>query len=550
MEVMATVGRRNVTGYSVDENATPLDASSTEGGVGQISFAVPEDADDTLLLYDEEIQLDDDFRGTTSGVITALKLKDGIVTVTADGRLGALVGETRASPITGTFEAVARYYLELGALNDEAVYFEPSVAVIPVTAQGWFGDAWLHLKQLATANGVEISFVSNKVVFRPAHSFVTSIRHKTDFEESMEKGDAAQYVEVEYYDNQWKEGELVYPRTVEEIASETVYQVEAGAVLEDDIQLSVSLESVIQPVCVDDVAVAYDGTYSVYSVRGSDNSLVTPQQWKAAGGKIELSINDDTTSVHIKITASNNQYYGPYRIAGRIKEITDLTTVISGPGVDFDPNAKPEDSEADYASLRIVGTGTHIATKTLTLPTGLAAEGTATGVGVTAQNVFVSSLEDAYRVGVYLASRWIGEEHTVTGTLTQINQRAVSGSILYQSIGAFDTEYAGMTISQFNSQWSGKTIADFNALQRATVEDNFDNQVFGNVCGARFKYNNSMFRITSSTTTNADIQMSAVRDTMIEDFNAAHSGQTIADFNALYAGRTLKQFGRIPLLGG
>lgn len=754
MATLTGVGQRNITGYTVQEDATPLDGSSTEGGVGTISFALPED-DNSLALFGTSVQLSDDFRGMTSGTVTGIGLTGGINSVTADSRLGILVGTTTASPITGSFEAVVRYYLRLGGITD-GVYFDPRVSGVQVTAPGWKDDVWLKLKQLCITYRVEIAVVATNIVFRPARAVTIDVRKKTDFSVNVAKTDAAQNIEVTYYSNEWVDGEVVYPRTPDEVAAAQVYTVEAGAVLEDDIQLSASVASVLQPICVDDVAQDYDGTQSVYSVRASDNSQVTAQDWTSMGGKIELSVNDDTMSVHIKITASSDQYYGPYRIAGRMKEVTDLNTVIVGPGqqadvaatttstssagttktssatktvvqdpvatddypwkkntihtlsplgydyrecVDFvawrlnrdagvkhspwkytlanlrktngnaigwkhdwelhgwktnitpypgciawfgtsagtnghvayvqhvtatevvledynwggthtyhkhtmkrssvdsflanprdkpstttvtttassavkpsgtvtttqtangtttvvsgtpadSPENNPADSETDYNSLRIVGTGAIIDKTVLVLPTGVPAGHTVEQTGVTVENVFVSTLEDAYRVGSYVATRFKGEEQTISGTLTKVNQRAGTGFVIGPLISDFDAEYQGMTIAQFNTQWAGKTLGDFKAAQTAKVIDTSDNQVFGNVAGARFRYKDAMYRITTSTTTNTDVEFSATRDTMIADFNAAHAGKTIADFNAQFAGMTLKQFGRVPLQGG
>jgi surface antigen len=743
----------NLTGYSVQEDATPLDGSSTEGGVGTISFGLPE-TDTSLALFGTDIEVDDDFRGMTSGTITEVSLSNGINTVTADSRLGILVGSATAKPMTGNFEAVARAYLRLGGIVD-GVYFDPRIGGMQVTAPGWNDDVWLKLKQLCIAHRVEIAVVATNIVFRPARSVTLDVRKKTDFTVSVAKTDSARSVEVTRYSNEWVDGEVVYPRNATEIAAAQVYTVEAGAVLEDDITLSASVASVLQPICVDDVAQDYDGTQSVYSVRASDNSQVTAQDWTSLGGKVELSINPDTTSVHIKITASSDQYYGPYRIAGRMKEVVDPNTVIVGPGqqadiaastsstssagtsktssstkttvldpvasndypwakatiktlsplgydyrecVDFvawrlnrdagvkhapwkytwgnlritngnaigwkadwqkhgwkvnitpypgciawfgtsagaqghvayvqhvtatevvledynwggthiyhkhtmkrssvdsfleppsgkpatktvtttgssstktgtvtttttangtttvvsatpddAPENNPADSETDYNSLRIVGTGTIIDKTILVLPTGMAAGHTVADVGVTVENIFVSTVDDAYRVGSYVATRFKGEEQTISGTLTSINQRSGSGTLLGPQISDFDAEYKGMTIAQFNAQWSGKTMADFKATQTAKVIDTADNQVFGNVAGARFKYKDAMYRVTTSTVSNSAIEFSATRDTMIADFNAAHAGKTIADFNTQFAGLSLKQFGRMPLQGG
>lgn len=627
MAQLTSGSKRNITGYSVEEDATPLNLASTEGGVGTIAFALPK-RQEALMLYGTDVELDDDYRGTTSGTVTNVTIENGINNLTADSRLGVLVGNTNARPMSGTFESIVRYYLGLGGIT-EGIYVDPMIRDILIDAPGWSGDGWLNLKQFCIANGAEIALVSNNIVFRPTRTIVLNPRRVVALNETLEKGDIARSVDIAYYNNVWREGVIVYPRTVEETLNATVYQVGAGQVIEDDIQLSVSLASVVQPICVDDVAQNYDGTQSVYSVRGVDNSIITPQIWNAGGGKIELTINDDRTSVHIKITGAADQYYAPYRIAGRMYEAPDLTSIITPPTstVTAVPAAAPKepvapteppapktdptkpskpvkltaaeakqaaleatykkqkaaydkamikynaavkaadaetkrvqaeadylnnlhDNESDYPSLRITGAGVHFDKEVLTLPTGVSVDHTAADTGVTVDCAFVDNIAAAYTVGVAVAQDYTGESHTISATLTQVNQRSGSGAILFYTIADFDIDNAGKTIANFNAAWAGKKISDFNAVQKASVVSNFENQVFGNVCGARFRYGDSMFRILTSKTTQSGIDITATRDTMIEDFNYVHSGQTIADFNALYAGRLLKQFAREPLLGG
>lgn len=617
---------RNITGYSVQEDAVPLDVASTEGGVGTIQLAIA-DASDVLDLYGTDIRLVDNFRGSTVGKITNLERSKGLVNVTAISPLGALVGENNAMPMSGTFQEVAEYYLSLGSVNSP-IEFDDAVAGIEVVAQGWTGDVWLHLKQLCTANGVEVALVSDGIVFRPVRQVVINPRRLVDVTETLASDDLARSIEINYYNNVWMENTLVYPRSIEETAAEQVYTVEAGQVIEDDIQLTASLYSVMQPVCVADVTTNYSGHSSVYSVRAVDNTIVTPTQWAAGGGKIELTINPDTVTVHVKITGSSDQYYAPYRIAGRVYEPDDPTLIVtppestvtaataSRPTEPTAPKPPPEpktnptkatkptkqtaaekayaaaqalykkqqaaynkamakynaaikaadlqdklyqqqadeinalrSAEKDFPSLRIAGTGVWLDKGTLTLPTGVPNTATATDVGVTADSVFVDTVDEAYRNGVYTASQYRGEAHSVSATFTQVNQRSGSGAIQFYTINDFDIDYDGDTIAAFNSQWAGKTFGDFAAQQKSEVITNFENQVFGNVTGARFRWKNAMFRINSAQTADDAIQVTAIRDTLIGDFDYVHSGKTIANFNAEYAGKSLKQFGRVPLGG-
>lgn len=364
LTTLAGTAIRQITGYSVVEDATPLDIADTTAGVGSISFAMPQ-TEDSVHLFSALIELDDSANtGTTAGVVTDVAIQDGVVSITADNRLGSMVATVTANPHTGTFESVVRYYLTLGGITD-GVYFDPRIAGIPVTVQGWFNDVWLMLKQLCTANRVEIALVSNKIEFRPVRSFVTNTTKRSSFTTDIIKTPAASTVEIGYYNNIWIDGEVVYPRTVTEMAAATIYTVAANATVEADIALTASVASVLQPLCVDDVANTYDGTQSVYSVRAVDNSPVPANDWVALGGNIVLTINPDTVSLHIKITGCSDEYRGPYRICGRMIDTSiNPTTVIIGPG-----QAGSTTAVADYGVGTVSTTKAKTTTSTTTTTT-------------------------------------------------------------------------------------------------------------------------------------------------------------------------------------
>src|SRR5690606_34728149 len=96
--------------------------------------------------------------------------------------------------------------------------------------------------------------------------------------------------------------------------------------------------------------------------------------------------------------------------------------------------------------------------------------------------------------------------------------------------------------------WSGQTIDQFRQYMFLQVQDNFENQVFGNVSGARVRYRDAWYRIRSAGVTQDGIQgASAERDTLISDFNAEFDGVTFADWNSIFDGMKFEDYALIPL---
>lgn len=524
-------GTRNLTGYSVVEDATPLDPSATTGGVGSIGFAMPSTPGTfgSIHLQDKEVTLYDNLRGTLYGIISETTEEDYIVDVTSDSKLQRLVANTTVDPISGTFKDVIYYYLSFADIYG-GVVIDPALENIPLVVPGWYGEVWLHLKQLCAVYKAEIALVGGNIVFRPIRSFALSPRNVyQDKSRTISRGESAQFIECEYYSNTWLNNTLVYPKPGQNARELKTWQLDAGAVLEDDIELDVSLLSVEQPFARDDVSYEYSGGESVYCVVGRDDHALTAAEWTASGGNIELSINEDTTSLHIKITAPQDSTWAPFRIVG----------------VD-DPVYEEQEVE-DYPSLRIIGTGVATNTQVITVPTGVPASKTANKVGVRIQNPNIRTVQQAYDAAVRVAGLWSGSEQEISATVAYINTRSELGRLVYPTFADFEDDNTGKTFSDFSTQFAGKTFKEFTAFYAAQVEDVAENQTFGNVAGARIKIDDAIYRVSSATITPEDISFSAVRDTTIGDFKAAFAGMTFADFKNRYQGLTFKEFSRIPL---
>lgn len=512
----------NNSGYSVIEDSTPVDPSDSSGGFGQISFDTDEMAD-ARSLRGKVVDLEDGSQGTTAGIVRGLSATNGELSVTADSRLSMLSAERTAQPFSGTLNNAFIYYLGLFGIVDRLVV-EDSLESIPVVFQGWRGNGWDKMKELCAALQIEVALVSDNVVLRPLRGRLAENQQDASAGWAIDESQLARTVEVYYYQNEYAVDRIAYPDGGwnDEVP---VLTVEAGVIETITIPITASLKSIQQPVCVSSVDRFYTDT-SVYSVvgAGEGSSLpITPAQWAAGGGSLTVQISEDTLSLEITLIGSSDTRYAPYSIA---------------------MTAGPSDT---YSSLRIIGEGVFSRKEMITLATSVDHNKVSVEVGATVDSPFISSIDQAYQVGLWTLKRWGSPRHTISVTSTGINRLGDSGSYRYATIAEFNAENAGRTIAQFNAIWAGKTVAEFNAYWDAKVLGDYDNQAFGNVAGSRIRVGDAMFRIRTATLTESSIVYTAEEDTTIADFNAVWEGADIAAFNAQWAGKTFRDFVIAPL---
>jgi hypothetical protein len=513
----------SLTSYSVSEEATPLDPADSTGATGQFTFGLAEDPDGegTLLLYDDTIELTDASNGRTQGTVTEVSVQDGTATISADSRLAKLVYNTKASAFTGTLNDALMYYFSLAG-ETTGIVIDPIIGARTVTYQNFEGNLWDVLKQICAAQQIEISLVSSNIVVRAVRTRVAEIRKHTSETITVTKQDTARTVEVNYYNNVRRTNTLVYPKDgwTSDLQS---YQVNAGEVIEIDIPVDISLETIQQPVVQDYIDRYYTGPTSAYAVAGNDGLPIKAAQWAAQGGSIVASIGDDGKTIHLKITGASEAKYSPYSIA-----------VTAGPS-------------DRYSSLRLIGTGVFFSKQTYTALTATDPAKTANPIGITVDNPFISTYADAQDLAVKVANRYAGPNQMISINASVINRRGDIGTMNYPTFAKFNSDNAGLTFAQFNTLWAGKTFQQFNSAYNATVQDAFENQAFGNAVGARVKYRDSWYRIRSATITPSGISFTAEQDNIFSDFNTVWAGKTFADFNAQWSGKRFVDFNIIPM---
>lgn len=420
--------KSNIGQYRVTEDSTPIEASDSSGGTGQIQFTAIEDPTrlGSALLLNNDIQLSDGDRGLTAGRINHVSSNNGDLDITADSRLGRLVIDTEADPVDDTFNNVIRYYLSLGGLVDD-IAVDNDLSTIPVIAQGWTGDLWTKVKELLITVGAEITLIKGSIVVRPIRELRALEINNASESWSIRNVDLAKQIEVVYYNSEWKAGELVYPQGGwnEDVS---IYTVDAGQTLRVNIPVNVSIVSVEQPVVQSTVAVDY-GASSVYSVSGSDGNAIDPIAWTAGFGSLTVEIGEDKKSLDVTIIgASGSEVAGnaPYRIA-----------VSTGP------------SEY-YSSLRIVGEGLHYEPDSVIVATGVDEESTSRDVGVTVDNIFVKDIAQARDIALDVAARWAAPTRTIRMEKASINKpNDTSQNLDYATLGDFDAYAAANGIITF-----------------------------------------------------------------------------------------------------
>lgn len=519
--------KASLSTYAAVEDATPLTGASNYGGTGQLTFSVRESAStasSSLLLLNDTVELTDESNGRTRAVVNNVSITDTVASVSADSRMSKLLATRTADPKNATLANVIKYYLSLAEIIDDIV-IAPGLPSGTFAFPGWTGVVWDMLKQLAIAYNFEISLVSSNVVARPLRLRNVQTRLDSTQTVSVNNGQLAREIEVAQYNNEWKTNAIAYP--VGGWTTDTqVYQVAADELLELDIPTDASLVSVNQPACVASVAPNYSGTASVYTVIGKDGLPIPPAQWVAGGGKITVAIGEDRRSVKVSIQGSMSERYAPYRIA-----MASSATIA-------------------YSTLRITGTGTYWKRDLLTRATGTPDAKTATVVGITIDNPFISTGAQAATEAYAAAQYYASPKQTLSVSARVVNRVGEKGAMDYPTFADFDALYAGKTFADFNAINAGKTFADLNKDLLGELVDDFENQAFGNIAGARTKHKDAMYRITTATTTESGITYSAERDTTFADFNDAWAGKTFADFDAAWTGYTFEDFAMMPLRTG
>lgn len=478
------------------------------------------------VLIGKTVRIEDPRKGFTLGTITDTtdNRESGTVQLTGVSRLGSLnVYGIQAQPFVGTLRAAFEYYLELAGLTTD-LFVDQSIGNRRVVFPGWSGELWYYLKLMAAAQDCDVSLVSGVILLRPIRARIATQDRDTARSVSSGSTTLAQAVEVYQYSNRPITGELVYPPRgwVPEVE---VLTVNAGETTEYTLELSASVSSIQEPVMQTFVAKDYVDS-SVYTIVADDGLPVSPSLWGNSGGALSVRIGEDTTHLIVTLTGA-----------------VGVPTAAGTAAQNFSVALGSDTTGNRYSTLRIVGTGVAFNKVKKRIRTGVPAARTATDVGVTIDNPFISSTNDLYRAGTRAAKSYAGADMTLTSNVIAINRRGDSGVATYATYGqvqtALQNELGVPSYAAVEDFYTGLGLVSYEDVRvywRDEFRDDTTNQVFGNVQGARIydRGTRRWYRIRDATLNPGAISLgSADDDLTIGDIEELYSDLTYAGVQTL-----------------
>lgn len=508
--------RSNIGSYTYTEESTPIIPGQENGGLGALSFEVAEDDRRSILLYNDEVTLLDSKYGIVSGFITTLDTTEGVVSATGFGRLGNLntlgVLTAKNTTLGGLVTEILNAAGIVGNINVDS-----TVASIPVVSPGHTGDLWVYLKSVCATYQVEVSLIEDTVFVRPIRERTLNIINAYNESFSLNNITIAQSVDVNYYNYVFEGDFLAYPKGGWS-PSVSVYQVDANEVSVVDINIDAFLTSVEQPTVEDFVAIDYTGPDSVYCVAGNDGLPIPAGLWTDRGGNIELSLENNGSTIRATITGANFPSLAPFTIG-----LSDGATT--------------------YSTLRIIGNGVSFDVETLNVSTGLTDADTPNKVGANIDNKLISTREQAFTAGVKarLLNALPERSYQVSGdSFFDPDQSEVD---IYNTFTQYDdTVGAGYTFDQFDAQNDGLSFDEFDESNTRSTT-----QAFGSVAGSRVRYREALYRVRTAVTTAENVTITADFDTIVDDFNTENQGRTFRDIDTAFFGLKFNDFALIPL---
>lgn len=466
--------------FSVTEEATPLAAGDSTGAVGNINVNLL-NADPYLatgtgafaalakygygLLIDQDITIVDDEWGTTDGTISnASDGGNGLIAVTAISRQGVLNAyNVKAQPFVGTLGNLFRYYCSLAGIASGNVAVDSALNTRPIAAPGWIGELWYYLKQLAVAQSAEIAYVGGKYTLRQVRTRYAVQGYEIGKSKDTPLPTLAQSVEVYQYASYGITNQLVYP--IGGWTPETeVLNVNAGEIAEYTLQLSASVSSIQAPTMMTSVPPTWN-TSSVYTVVANDGLPVSPEMWSSRGGRLTVTINPDTTSLKVVIRGADR-----------------VPTSAGAAATNFSIALGSDTTGSRYSTLRIVGTGVAFDKTKIAVRTCVPPSKTSTEVGVTIDNIFLSSTDQVYRMGTVAAAQYAGASPTISSNVISVS--GVRGQVFGTVNGTRVWDERTKRFYRIKSATLGPGAIDFQAeddLTHGDVEEKYEGLTYAQV---------------------------------------------------------------------
>lgn len=556
--------------YEVQEASSPLSAGDSSGAVGSFTVSFPTPDKDILIgspgvpppgygqgpygqtpyggvetttpslwrlvrsagpqvLIDRPIRIKDSRKGFTLGIISSASISydGGLITLQGSTRLSSLnVYGIQAQPFVGTLGQAFEYYLELAGIETD-LFVDDDIRDRPVVIPGWNGELWYYMKLMAAAEECDISLVSGIILLRAIRKRIATENRDTSRAANVGGETLAQSIEVYKYNNRAITNELVYPPGGWTSEVE-VMNVNAGETTEYTLELSASVSAIQTPVMQTSVAQNYRSS-SVYTIVANDGLPVSAALWESRGGSLKVSIDPSTTKLIVSLTGA-----------------TEIPTSTGEAAQNFSVALGSDTTGNRYSTFRIVGTGVAYEKVKKRIRTGVPASRTATEVGVTIDNPFISTTNQLYSAGTRAARKYAGVTMSLSGTVTAINRRGDTGQAQYPTYGqvqtSLETTLGAPTYGSVQTYYVSQGLTTYESVRQFWFEqfrnDDVD-QVFGNVQGARIydKRTRRWYRIRSGRLSSSVVSFDADDDLTHGDVDGFYAGKTYQEvFEALASG--------------
>ena len=440
-----------ITDFSVQTDVVSHDPSDTSAGVGGVSVALPLHEsgieEDWRFLTGEPTVLD----GVVLSTLTEMNLSDtDLLSLSGEMSLRPLQAHVSVQPLRANLQEcishIVRSVLPTATIAFTGVPTTPNV-VVPA----FYGSVWVLLRDFLNLYRVEVVMDGSTVLFRAmgVAGTVADIAQTTAQTETVSGAKVAEYVEIEYFGNEYVTNGLAYPLSNED---PSVVSVGAGEVATIELRTLSGLSSVNQPPAMDWIAPTFnpEGTTGGYTIAGDDGLPITAAAWTKAGGSVRAEIKDkDPYTIILTVTApidgvlavsDDRNTAAPYHLA-----MTDGTL---------------------YPRLFITGTGVRTNPQMLTIKTGASDETVEPGVGFTLSNPCVGSLSQAYDVGLRVAQAYSGVSLSVSRSApTYPDYTSLQGSRFTSKDANYRIQSTSYTPTGVSFTAVGKTdFADFNAV--------------------------------------------------------------------------------------
>jgi hypothetical protein len=508
--------KTNIAGYEYVEESTPIIPGDDKGGLGSLSFDVSEDDKQSILLYNDTVQLLDSKYGLVAGFINSLAVDTGLVTATGYGRLGRVNYNGQLVAKNTTLGGLITDLLnESGIIGN--INIDSSISSIPVVAPGYSGDLWIFLKNICSAYQIEISLIEDTIFVRPIRQRELIVVNKSGESFRLNDITIAQNIDVNYYNYTYEPFFMAFPKGGW-TPDVPVYQVNANEEATIDIQVDAYLTSVEQPTAQDFVPRDYSGPSSVYTVSGNDNLPIPAALWTARGGKIELELDSNGRTIVAKVTGANLPNLSPFTI-----------------GV--------SDGSTTYSTLRIMGTGVAFDQQTVRVPTGLTPADTPNELAATIDNPLISTYEQAYTAGVRARLLYALPERIYEASGETFYDPDQSEVDIFRTFNQYDDVVGvGYTFDDFDAQNAGLSFSEFDDFNTRSTS-----QSFGSVAGSRVRYREAKYRTRTASTADTGMNVTADFDTIFQDFNEDNTGRNFRDMHSAFFGLTFNDFALVPL---